>query len=216
MQWAHFKVTTWWCSSPSYSDLSSKAHLSLATVIWHHFCCKPKQKWEHFSILCWRKQPTWHLSASSCSFRSCTSCLESLKAPSWALLLCFCPSCPANGMGEAEVKQDEGLYPEAWLCDRLGRPAGLLVTHETGLCGAALELPLSKDIYKKTVKWYLRIREFWQKCRTMIWLGDQTVIIYTCLSGVCFICEWCILFSSSLMYSCSSWFFFSSCISACS
>lgn len=41
--------------------------------------------------------------------------------------------------------EDEGLYPETGLGDRLGPLGGLLVGHDTGLRITALKLPFSKD-----------------------------------------------------------------------
>lgn len=134
-------VTTWWCSSPSDSSL-----LGIKQIF-------PWQQWVDISSdlitsemgtflrLCWGEKPTWHLSACSCSFRSCTSCWESPSTPSGVLLFWLFPRHPAFGLEECGKKEGEGLYPETWLGESSGPLGGLLVGHDTGLLTTALKVP---------------------------------------------------------------------------
>lgn len=164
---------TWWCSLPSNSSLSIKqifpwqqwVDISSALIT-------SEMVFFFFLMPCLREQPTWHLSASSCSFRSCTSCRESPSAPSGVLLLWLFPCHSASGLEEAGKKEGEGLYPETWLCDRLGPPGGLLVEHDAGSRITALKLPFSKDIRQKD-KWC------WQPDNIDTFEREQTDQVYT-------------------------------------
>lgn len=91
-------------------------------------------KWEQFVFVIVPEMPTWYLRTSSCSFKTCISCLESPKPSSRGLLLWASSCCLASGLLEGGVKQDAGSYPEAWLCDRPAAPVGLLLLlHGGGL-----------------------------------------------------------------------------------
>lgn len=98
------RATTWWCSLPSDSSWRSRqispwqqrVDISSALIT-------SEMGTFFFPMLCWRQQPTWHLSASSCSLRFSISCLESPNASIWVLLL-WPPCCLASGLEEAEGK----------------------------------------------------------------------------------------------------------------
>lgn len=127
-------------SSPGNSDLTS-------ALLSSHL------KWELLSIFCWRCGPTWYLRTSSCSFKTCISCLVSPKSSTRVLLLLLWGSscCSASGLPEAEGKQDVGSYPEEWLCDRLAASVGLLLMHD-----AELWITSSSHEIRNTPEWYLQ------------------------------------------------------------
>lgn len=122
------KVATRWRSSPSFYNGSFKQIFP-----WQQWFDSSHHIWNfYFLVLCRRCGPTWYLRTSSCSFKTCISCLGSPKPSTWVVLLWASSCCSASGLPEAEGKQGAGLYPEAWLYDRLAAPVGLLLMHDAG------------------------------------------------------------------------------------
>lgn len=158
-----------------------------------------------------REQLTWHLSASSCSFRSCTSCWVS---PSGALVPWLLPSPLASAHEEAGKKGEEELYWEKRLGDRWGPGGGLPVGHDRVPFTAPLKLPWEET------KWWLTQESQRKKVLSEYFHTDEahplTDSCATCLAAEAALSGGGVLLSSIRMYSCSSWFFLSSCIRACS